>query len=307
MALVLLLQIIAHENSEAPCQMWSFDDHRFKPYERKQRTPDKDTEQSQKAQAITLEMKKLMDKHRHEMKEMAEVIAAKDRALRVEVAERYKTREQMKVLAGKAEWEQWRHQEELEKLERVRTAMIRTDQEQKAHILSLRNALVAAEEEAKRYRELLWRMRAQVCRWAPFSGAFRRAAFNPAPIEFGLRNNVSTFIIRYSSKDETTHIHYVQDGDTWTSDSKRSNFQVLVGDPSRLFWAPCRGRFEVKSILPKNPVPGLDKDIDRVSDTRFIGRYSHPGTLDVTGVTDGTDGIGSSRIQNYEVLCYRDL
>ncbi|KAJ7744601.1 hypothetical protein B0H16DRAFT_1559579, partial [Mycena metata] len=400
--------IIAHENSEAPCQMWSFDGYRFKPYERKQRTPDKDTEQSPKAQATTSEMKKLMDKHSREMKEMAEVIAARDRVLRVEVAERSKTQEQQRtpdkdseqspkapatasdmkklmdkhsremkevaeVIAAKDRaldvadqskiQEQQRtpdkddeqspkapatasemkklmdkhsremkemvemiaakdralrvevterfkiqeqmkalaekHKEELEKLERVKMAMIRTGQEQKAHILSLRNALLAAVEEAEvsdwKYRDLLRHMRAQVCHWELFSGTFRRAAFDPAPIEFGLQNNVSAFIIRYhvDGDKEISCIHSVQEGGTWNtraaSGMEVGHFQVLVGNLSHLFWAPCHGRFEVKSML-HNPVPGFDKDIDEVSDTWFIARYSYPGTVYATGVKDGTDG-----------------
>ncbi|KAJ7744664.1 hypothetical protein B0H16DRAFT_1559768 [Mycena metata] len=266
--------IIAHENSEAPCQMWSFDNYRFKPYERKQRTPDKDSEQSPKAHATTSEMKKLMDKHSREMEEMEEVIAAKDWAWRVEVAERFKIQDQMRILGGRAEWERQKHQEELEK---VKMAMIQTGQEQEARIL-------------------------YVCHWESISGTFRRAAFDPAPIEFGLRSNISTFIIR-SSKNESTHFSDVQDGAKWSSDGKPDNYQVLVGNPSDLFWAPCHGRFEVKSILPKNPVPGSDKDMDR--DTWFIARYSSSGLIHVTRVKDGQDSMHFR--QHYEVLCYRDL
>ncbi|KAJ7744662.1 hypothetical protein B0H16DRAFT_1559759 [Mycena metata] len=279
--------IIAHENSEAPCQMWSFDNYRFKPYERKQRTPDKDSEQSPKAQATTSEMKKLMDKHSREMEEMEEVIAAKDWAWRVEVAERFKIQDQMRILGGRAEWERRKHQEELH---------------------SLRNALLAAEEEAevsgRRYRELLRRMRAPVCHWESFSGTFRRAAFNPAPIEFDVQN----FIFRYNidSCPGTTSFSRMQDGRTWLhSTIEFCNLKVLVGDPSHLLWVTCHGRFEVKSLLPKNPVPGLDKDIDIDSDTWFIARYSHSGTLLVNRVKDGEDSMHFR--QHYEVLCYRDL
>ncbi|KAJ7750655.1 hypothetical protein B0H16DRAFT_1549743 [Mycena metata] len=289
--------ILAHENSEAPCQMWSFDDYRFKPYERKQRTPDKGTEQSPNAQATTSEMKKLMDKHSREMKEMAEVIAEKDRALSVEVAERIKVQEQMKILGGRAEWERHKHQEELH---------------------SLRNAWLAAVESAevsdRKWRHVLRQIRAQVCCWESFSGAFRRVAFDPAPIEFGVQNNVSAFIIRYNMNGakETTCIYSVQDGATWNTrlgvGKEFCDFRVLVGNPSRLLWVPCHGRFD-HDAMPSNPVLGLDEAVDGVSETEFIARYSHSSTLYVTGILDGADGIpwGSSIIPDYEVLCYRDL
>ncbi|KAJ7750600.1 hypothetical protein B0H16DRAFT_1887778 [Mycena metata] len=297
--------IIAHKNSEAPCQMWSFDDYRFKPYERKQRTQGKDTEQPLKAQAMAAEIKKLMDKHSREMKEMAEVIAAKDRALRVEVAERSKMQEQ--------------HKEELGKMERVKMAIIRTAQEHKADNQSLRNEWWALRREAnvsdRKYRDLLRPIRAQVCHWESFqaSATFRSAAFHPTPIEFGRHNNVPEFIIRFNVDGDKTRscIYSVQEGGSWATrgDGKEfRDFQVLVGNLSRLLWAPCRGRFEVKSIR-HSPVPGLDEDVDGVRGTRFIARYSHSGTVYVAEVEDGADGIpwGSSRIQDYEVLCYRDL
>ncbi|KAJ7476397.1 hypothetical protein B0H11DRAFT_1310403 [Mycena galericulata] len=314
--------IIAHENSEAPCQMWSFDDYRFKKYERPQISPDKNTEQRPEGQASAAEITQLMDKHSREMKklrqEMADAIAAKDIALnaaRVLEAERSKMQEQMKELAE----EQRKLKGELEKLQRAKISMVENGQEQKARINSLRNALLAAVEEAevsdRKYRDLLRRMRAQVCHWESFevSGAFRPFAFRPGPIEFGLQNNTPVFIIRYNvdgDKDRSC-IYSIQEGGTWSAHGngkKFRDFQVLVGNPSRLYWSTRHGRFELKSML-LDPVPGLDEDVDEVSDTQFIARYSHSGNVYTTGIKDGADGIpwGSSTIQDYEVLCYRAL
>lgn len=168
------IQIIAHENSEAPCQMWSFDDYRFKKYERPQISPNEKTKQGPEGQASTAEITKLVDKHSREMKklrqEMADAIAAKDIALnaaRELEVERSKMQEQMKALAE----EQRKLKGELEKLQRAKMSMIENGQEQKARINSLRNALLAAVEEAevsdRKYRDLLRRTRAQVCVFIP--------------------------------------------------------------------------------------------------------------------------------------------
>lgn len=40
-----------------------------------------------------------------------------------------------------------------------------------------------------------------------------------------------------------------------------------------------------------DPVPGLDEDVDEVSDTQFIARYSHSGNVYATGIKDGADGM----------------
>lgn len=111
------IQVIAHENSQLSCQMWSFndkleqsehtqiysDDHKWVEYRNAELG-----KQLQKAHTmnagfsaeLAAEMKKLMDKHNSEMKnlkeEMAEAIAAKDEALKKELeAEVIKMQEQM--------------------------------------------------------------------------------------------------------------------------------------------------------------------------------------------------------------------
>ena len=67
------------------------------------------------------------------------------------------------------------------------------------------------------------------------------------------------------------------------------DFQVLVGDSSRLIWTPCRGRFDVK--LTVHAVPGWDKDVDNVSGTKYIARFFHLGNVYVTEVTESKYGM----------------
>ncbi|KAJ6474373.1 hypothetical protein C8R45DRAFT_1011430 [Mycena sanguinolenta] len=164
------IQIIAHENSNVSCQMWSFND-KFDQLEDAQIYPD-----DHKCAKLAAEMKKLIDKHSSEMKnlkeEMAAAIAAMRKALKEEMAEaiaamRKALKEEMaEAIApmGKA----------LKELEAERTKM----------------------EEATD-RKWLPSRRAQICHWESFSSTFRSASFDPVPITYGLLHlgNAPSYIV----------------------------------------------------------------------------------------------------------------
>jgi len=77
---------------------------------------------------------------------------------------------------------------------------------------------------------------------------------------------------------------------TYYKGSRYYDFQVLVGDSSRLLWVPCHGRFEVKSI-GYNPVPvvGGDGKLGEVSDM-FIARFTYLGDVYSTYLWEGQNG-----------------
>ncbi|KAJ7796428.1 hypothetical protein B0H14DRAFT_3158061 [Mycena olivaceomarginata] len=286
------IQIIAHENSQLSCQMWSFN-HKFEQLEYAQINPDahKWTEygnaeqgsEPQKTQAmntglgaeLVAEMKKLVDKHSSEMKNLKEEMVEAIAAMGAEFDRRIKEMEE-------------RAKEQKEATDRTHRDLLRCIPE---HVLRS--------------------IRAQICRWESFSGTFHSASFNPAPIKYYVDGTHFRFVGRTKPARRVpgwlSSLTEEQTVDPNSGPETPYTYQVLVGDMSRLLWAPCHGRFEVKSI-GYNPVPGWDKEVGEGTDSLFIARFSSKGQI-LTKVKEGDESVkyGYDSAQDYEVLCYKDL
>ncbi|KAJ7765235.1 hypothetical protein B0H16DRAFT_414894 [Mycena metata] len=276
------IQITAHENLDASCQMWSFGDYKFKQPEHKQpeshppgdhkQTESRNSEQSPKAQAMNaglgaVEMEMLTAKHSIDIKNLREEITKAIAAMGAKLDHTMKDMEKR-----------------------------------------------AKEEEDRKYQVLLQFMRAQVCHWESSKGTFRSVSFRSAPIESGVRDGVTFFVMRIQMN--TTGSVYITDigeGRLFDNHLKDRKFWVLAGHASHFRWAPCRGRFKAQSV-GYNLVPGWDKEEGKVGDTMFIARFTESGNVYVTHVKEGQNGVSkkideetSVKGQDYEVLCYKDL
>lgn len=341
----------------------------------------KTLEETAAGSELAAELKKLVDKHSKEMKdlkeEMAVAIAEKDEALKKELeAERIKMQkeiakweEQKQALADditaareeakkkqeeadrkllqqsaefnrkvkeaeeKAEKERFKLKaemdniskeratanEKLQKLEKDQVAAANRSRKEQARIQSLvETARKEKEETDRKHRDLLRSMRRQVCYWQPYSSPFRSASFTPAPIQAGVVDGVSAFVFkcRTDKSNGSVATDRVQEGSsitTWANGSHYWDFQVLIGDQSRLIWKPYHGRFDMKSTV--HPVPSWDKEADNVSDTHYVARFNHLDRVYVTEVTESANGVsdvhwGTGVVvssKSYEVLCYKDL
>ncbi|KAJ7722688.1 hypothetical protein B0H16DRAFT_346981 [Mycena metata] len=143
----------------------------------------------------------------------------------------------------------------------------------------------------RKYQVLLQSMRAQACHWESSKGTFRSASFHPAPIESGVRDDVTFFVMRIEMN--TTGSVYITDigeGRLFDNHLKDRKFWVLAGHASHFRWAPCCGRFKAQSV-GYNLVPGWDKEEGTVGDTMFIARFTHSGNVYVTHVKEGQNGV----------------
>ncbi|KAJ7733957.1 hypothetical protein B0H16DRAFT_157937 [Mycena metata] len=276
------IPIIAHENSDASCQMWLFNEAEFKQTERTQIYADDD---------------KLAEPRSAEPGENSQQADATIKQLEVEKAV-YLV--ESNILR--------------KKLEEVRLALD-TDESKNlpTAIMILRNTierltegLIEADDDRVQegIQPYLWeRMkRKHICHWEdliPSVGLkFDAASLYLTPIEVGNENGRPTFILRTKGHgNNLPSLQLISDDWPFHADNISGDYkyEVLVGDSSRLSWIPIDesripndGPPKVKSLDHK-PVTARDVALREYNETlTFIGRYSYLGNFYASLVGEGS-------------------
>ncbi|KAJ7762886.1 hypothetical protein B0H16DRAFT_1805605 [Mycena metata] len=294
--LTRLTQIIAHENSDAPCQMWFFDDSEFKQTESTQTYADDD---------------KLPEPRSAEPEEQSQQADATIKRLEAEKTAYVEERNLLR-----------------KELEDVRSALDGVESEFPTLAGTKPATMIKMVEEHMQSKPLrIWERekREHTCYWERFSPSleskFDSASFNPAPIPVSKEQGRPTFILQPKGGGYLNHsLKVISDGWPFHADdiSSSKKYEVLVGDSSRLSWIPIDkswipndGPPKIKSLDHK-PVTGWDVGMREYNETfTFIGRFSYLGNFYAGQVEKGwIRAIGSpprefrSIDQPFEVLCY---
>jgi len=304
--------IIAHENSEASCQMYLF-------------TGNDKFEETAAGSELAAEIKEPMDKHGSEVEnlkqKLEDAIAAKDKALKELEAERIKMQIEMK---------KWEEQKKalVDGLAGARADAENSKQEADRKLFEqsaefARKVIQTPFVSEKAQRDL---MRAQICHWEPIRSGekhFHSASYNPRPIESGVQNGfimwfqfAAGFLGGVSNQFEGCYVGEClclklrvrskgsgQSKCSFNASSRPEIYHVLVGDPSRLHWVPTFGRFDSRGYDPVNR-PGESADAISV---HLILRFGYSGgSVLISSKESESFGIYRSEvIQIYEVLCYK--
>ncbi|KAJ7740128.1 hypothetical protein B0H16DRAFT_1465012 [Mycena metata] len=319
--------VTAHKNSDAPCEMWSFDDYRFKQPKRTQTDPD-DHKPTGQGSAELSERLREADATINQLEAERAVYTRENSLLREELKEVGLT---LGVDESRASSEL---PQAIRKLLNTHSSEMRNLQE----VIAVRDeelaetAKVLGEKDAhlKSLGRYETEKRANICYWEDFrpilGSGFDSASFDPPPIEIGKRQDRPTFIVQYKSSGHT-HRRLISDG--WPSRTDDFQFneeyhQVLVGDPSRLSWIPLVNTFkqddkptnkppEIASSYKRlgyKPVTGWDIGVHEYNTPPwfiFIGRYNHKGGVHLADVVFGRPGRwgrDEDIPRPFEVLCY---